>query len=46
MESRFGKTFAAKFDEAEKRGYLRTGVESAPAFTVAYMQFFNYFLVE
>lgn len=43
---RFGKLFADKFKEAEKRGDLRTGVEAAPVFTAAYMQFFNYFLVE
>ena len=46
ISARFGKVFAAKFKEAEKRGDLRTGVEPAPVFTAAYMQFFNYFLVE
>lgn len=46
ISARFGKIFAAKFKEAEQRGDLRTGVEAAPVFTAAYMQFFNYFLVE
>lgn len=46
ISARFGKIFAAKFREAELRGDLRTGVEAAPVFTAAYMQFFNYFLVE
>src|SRR5215204_1770295 len=43
---RFRKIFADKFKEAEDRGDLRTGVDAALAFTAAYMQFFNYFLVE
>lgn len=43
---RFGKTFSRQFKEAELRGDLRTGVEAAQVFTAAYMQFFNYFLVE
>jgi AcrR family transcriptional regulator len=43
---RFRKIFADKFDEAEARGDLRTGVDPALVFTAAYMQFFNYFLVE
>lgn len=46
ISARFGKIFAEKFKDAEKRGDLRTGVEPAPVFTAAYMQFFNYFLVE
>jgi len=46
ISARFGKIFSEKFKEAEKRGDLRTGVEAAPVFTAAYMQFFNYFLVE
>jgi AcrR family transcriptional regulator len=46
ISARFGKLFAAEFEEAESRGDLRTGVEPAPVFTAAYMQFFNYFLVE
>ncbi len=43
---RFRKIFSDKFDEAEARGDLRTGVNPALVFTAAYMQFFNYFLVE
>lgn len=46
LSARFGRIFAAKFKEAQRRGDLRTGVEAAPVFTAAYMQFFNYFLVE
>ena len=46
LSDRFRKVFGAKFDEAEKRGDLRTGVEAGSVFTAAYMQFFNYFLVE
>jgi AcrR family transcriptional regulator len=46
ITDRFRKIFGKKFAEAEKRGDLRTGVDAAPAFTAAYMQFFNYFLVE
>lgn len=43
---RFRKIFSEKFKEAEARGDLRTGVDAALVFTAAYMQFFNYFLVE
>ena len=46
LSDRFRKVFGAKFEEAEKRGDLRTGVEAGSVFTAAYMQFFNYFLVE
>ena len=46
ITDRFRKIFSKKFDEAQKRGDLRTGVDAAPVFTAAYMQFFNYFLVE
>lgn len=46
ITDRFRKVFGKRFIEAEKRGDLRTGVDAAPAFTAAYMQFFNYFLVE
>lgn len=46
ITDRFRKIFAAKFDEAKTRGDMRTGVDPAPVFTAAYMQFFNYFLVE
>lgn len=43
---RFSKVFGKRFREAEARGDLRTGLDPALAFTAAYMQFFNYFLVE
>jgi len=46
LSDRFRKVFGAKFKEAQKRGDLRTGVEAGSVFTAAYMQFFNYFLVE
>ena len=46
LSDRFRKVFGAKFKEAEERGDLRTGVEPGSVFTAAYMQFFNYFLVE
>jgi AcrR family transcriptional regulator len=46
ITDRFRKIFGEKFKEAEARGDLRTGVDAAPIFTAAYMQFFNYFLVE
>jgi AcrR family transcriptional regulator len=46
ITDRFRKIFGERFTEAEKRGDLRTGVDAAPVFTAAYMQFFNYFLVE
>ncbi|MBP6004735.1 MAG: TetR/AcrR family transcriptional regulator [Pyrinomonadaceae bacterium] len=46
ITDRFRTVFAEKFIEAEKRGDLRTGVDAALVFTAAYMQFFNYFLVE
>lgn len=46
ITDRFRKIFAEKFEEAEARGDLRTGVNPALVFTAAYMQFFNYFLVE
>lgn len=46
LSQRFQKVFGPKFKEAEKRGDLRTGVDAGSVFTAAYMQFFNYFLVE
>lgn len=46
IAERFGKLFSEKFIEAEKRGDVRPGLDPATAFTAAYMQFFNYFLVE
>lgn len=46
LSDRFRKIFGEKFDRAEREGDLRTGVDPAAVFTAAYMQFFNYFLVE
>ncbi len=46
ITDRFRKIFGKRFAEAAARGDLRTGVDAAPVFTAAYMQFFNYFLVE
>jgi AcrR family transcriptional regulator len=46
LADRFRKIFAVQFAEAEAKGDLRTGVDPAAVFTAAYMQFFNYFLVE
>jgi len=43
---KFRKIFEHKFESAVKRGDVRKGVDPAVAFTAAYMQFFNYFLVE
>lgn len=40
------RRFADSFEAAKKRGDLQDGVDPAIAFTAAYMQFFNYFLVE
>lgn len=42
----FNKIYGEKFALAKERGDLRTGVEASVNFTAAYMQFFNYFLVE
>lgn len=46
LAERFRRMFGEKFEQAKQRGDLRAGVDGASAFTVAYMQFFNYFLVE
>jgi AcrR family transcriptional regulator len=42
----FKRVFSEKFESAVARGDVRTGVDPAVVFTAAYMQFFNYFLVE
>lgn len=42
MRRRFAKSFA----ELKRRGALHEGVDPAIGFTAAYMQFFNYFIVE
>jgi AcrR family transcriptional regulator len=46
LTKNFRRIFEKKFEEAQKRGDLRAGVDPAVVFTAAYMQFFNYFLVE
>ncbi len=43
---RFRNIFSEQFAKAQENGDLRAGVDPALAFTAAYMQFFNYFLVE
>jgi AcrR family transcriptional regulator len=40
------RRFAPQFAELKRRGALHDGVDPAIGFTAAYMQFFNYFLVE
>ncbi len=46
LSEKFRNIFASKFEEAQANGDLRLGIDPAVAFTAAYMQFFNYFLVE
>jgi AcrR family transcriptional regulator len=46
LAKRIGKRYAAYFKELERDGRLHDGVDPAVGFTAAYMQFFNYFLVE
>ncbi len=46
LTDRFNRIYGDKFESAKQRGDLRTGVDASVAFTAAYMQFFNYFLVE
>jgi len=40
------RRFAGPFEELKRKGALHDGVDPAIGFTAAYMQFFNYFLVE
>lgn len=40
------RRFAETFDELKQKGTLHEGVDPAIGFTAAYMQFFNYFIVE
>jgi AcrR family transcriptional regulator len=40
------RRFAEPFAELKRQGVLHEGVDPAIGFTAAYMQFFNYFLVE
>lgn len=46
LADNFRRIFDDKFKQAVKRGDVRKGVDPAVGFTAAYMQFFNYFLVE
>lgn len=46
LSQRFRRIFKKQFAEAGARGDLRVGVDAGSVFTAAYMQFFNYFLVE
>lgn len=46
LADKFRNIFSEKFEEVQEKGDLRVGVDPAIAFTAAYMQFFNYFLVE
>lgn len=46
LSEKFRRLFEEKFEKAINRGDLRSGIDPAIVFTVAYMQFFNYFLVE
>jgi len=40
------RRFAEPFEKLKRQGVLHEGVDPAIGFTAAYMQFFNYFLVE
>jgi len=46
LAENFRRRFSEQFQKAVERGDLRPGLDPACAFTAAYMQFFNYFLVE
>lgn len=46
LSRRLDKIFSGKYKEAKNRGDLRIGVDPNVVLTTAYMQFFNYFLVE
>jgi AcrR family transcriptional regulator len=46
LADNFRRVYADKFKAAVQRGDVRHGVDPALVFTAAYMQFFNYFLVE
>ncbi|MCS6873292.1 MAG: TetR/AcrR family transcriptional regulator [Pyrinomonadaceae bacterium] len=46
LAENFRRRFSDKFEAIRQRGDLRVGVDPACVFTAAYMQFFNYFLVE
>ena len=46
LTKKLRKQFAAYFAKLKREGRLYEGTDPAVAFTAAYMQFFNYFLVE
>jgi AcrR family transcriptional regulator len=46
LASSLRRRFAPHFKELKEQGALYDGVDPAVGFTAAYMQFFNYFLVE
>ena len=46
LAQKLQRRFAAQFTELKKQGRVYDGVDPAIGFTAAYMQFFNYFLVE
>ena len=46
LASSLRRRFAPYFERLKKAGALQDGVDPAVGFTAAYMQFFNYFLVE
>lgn len=46
LAKRMRQRYAGYFEDLEREGRLYDGVDPAVGFTAAYMQFFNYFLVE
>ena len=46
LTDRLRRRFAGAFADLKRTNAVRDGVDPAVAFTAAYMQFFNYFLVE
>jgi AcrR family transcriptional regulator len=46
LAQKLRRRFAKSFDELRRSGALHEGVDPAIGFTAAYMQFFNYFIVE
>lgn len=46
LAQKLRRRFAKSFDELHRSGLLHEGVDPAVGFTAAYMQFFNYFIVE
>src|SRR3712207_834162 len=46
LASSLRRRFAPYFERLKAEGALQDGIDPAVGFTAAYMQFFNYFLVE